>query len=564
MIRELSTQLDELVLTRGDRVVTLPALVKGRLIHPRKVSFDELVAAAARAISGQGSATGQAERDSALLSFAIRDAHVIRQPMFQGSRRTETGDYQFIVLPRPDPRELIETDRMRLARGLFALPVSEVLAYVRELGKVLTSNSEMIANVATQTTAASLLDPATVRLLFDVLPTLFDADGLGASIDLELGSAQVPGRRFLDGWTDVRSQSHQGMMARARNQIFGRSEAEVGDAFRSYVRAVPTRQLHITAGNSLFVPVVSFLRSLATKGASVIKSPAEATAISAILAAGMRAVDADHPITRHTSLVYWPGGDRSVEDTLFAPDAFDRIVVWGSAETVRSVRARALHARTVVFNPRYSLSLIGRQAFPYDMSEAAIRASTDSMIGNQQACVSSLIHYVEADEDQALQYCRTLASALARWDEEMPHAVSRATLGKLRMLRRSQFLKGTWFENGTPPHVTSAVVYMPEPFDVAVHPMSRCVVVRRVDRLEEVLPLLSAAVSAVGIFPNEVLDAHRDAIAAAGVSNIFSLGDCERVYAGMPQDGMRVLSELVNWTSCGVGRGASPHEAIND
>ena len=28
---------------------------------------------------------------------------------------------------------------------------------------------------------------------------------------------------------------------------------------------------------------------------------------------GMRAVDPEHPITRHTSLVYWPGGDREVD-----------------------------------------------------------------------------------------------------------------------------------------------------------------------------------------------------------------------------------------------------------
>src|SRR5262249_17532091 len=111
------------------------------------------------------------------------------------------------------------------------------------------------------------------------------------------------------------------------------------------------------------------------------------------------------------------------------------------------------------------------------------------------------------------------------------------------------FLKGTWFVNGQPPDISSAVVYMPEPFDLSVHPMSRCIVVRRLDCLEQIFPFFTSAVATLGGYPPQAMARLRDPMAATGVSNILALGECERVYAGMPHDGMRLLSELVNWTN---------------
>ena len=188
---------------------------------------------------------------------------------------------------------------------------------------------------------------------------------------------------------------------------------------------------------------------------------------------------------------------------------------------------------------------------PDRLNEVAARASVDSMIDNQRACSSSLVHYVETDEPTVLEYCEALRRALRRWDEHLPHALPRTTIGQLRMLRRGELLKGTWFENGKPPYVTSAVVYIREPFDVSIHPMCRFVVVRRVDDLGEALPFLNSGVSTVGVYPHEAIKSLRDSIATAGVSSIFPLGEYEQIYAGMPHDGMRTLSEFVNWTNTG-------------
>ena len=39
----------------------------------------------------------------------------------------------------------------------------------------------------------------------------------------------------------------------------------------------------------------------------------------------------------------------------------------------------------------------------------------------------------------------------------------------------------------------------------------------------------------------------RDAVAARGVSSVLTLGRAGLVFPGMPQDGMMVLSQLVEW-----------------
>ena len=91
------------------------------------------------------------------------------------------------------------------------------------------------------------------------------------------------------------------------------------------------------------------------------------------------------------------------------------------------------------------------------------------------------------------------------------------------------------------------MVVIPEEFDILDHPMCRLVVVRPVPHLEDALQYLHAGVSMAGVYPEERRAALRDAIAARGVSSIYPLGQCERVFPGFPQDGMFVLSELVDW-----------------
>lgn len=509
-------------------VLGLPALVKGALVHPDPVTFEELAAA------------------NAGRQFRWGNRFVVTEegPELPRGRR-------FLVFPRPEPEALLETDPVERAATLHALRFRDVLDHAAAVRDVLLRSRTAVLEAVGQVGGGPFVDPRMLSVVFDALPYLFEPGPLAEGIDRELAMGDHPGREFLDGWVEVASDASRGMTARMADHVIGRVTDDRG---RPCVRAVPTRQLHVTAGNSPLLPLLSFLRGFGTKGACVVKSPAEASLACAVVAAALHAAGADHPMTLHTSLLYWPGGDREYEDVLFAADAFDRVVVWGSAETVASVRQRTPLTKTVALNPRYGVSLVRPGPAP---EEAAARASVDSLVWEQQACTASLIHYVEGSEAEVLAYAKALAAVLARWDTQRRLALPRVLQGRIRLLRRGEWVQGTWFENTVDGQLSSAVVYMRGRVDLALHPMARLVVVRRVEKLTDVPRTLSAAVSAAGVYPREALHELRDALAAAGVSNVLPLGETERTHPGMPHDGMRVPSELVSWaTSAVAGEGA--------
>jgi hypothetical protein len=136
---------------------------------------------------------------------------------------------------------------------------------------------------------------------------------------------------------------------------------------------------------------------------------------------------------------------------------------------------------------------------------------------------------------------------LGRWDTLAPPFVAPATRGQLKRLQRGKYAGADWHTNQRDDAFSSGVAVLAREFDILDHPMCRLVLVRPVDDLREALPAMNAAVSTVGVYPETRRLALRDAIGARGVSNILPLGECERVYPGAPQDGMLVLSELVDW-----------------
>jgi hypothetical protein len=319
------------------------------------------------------------------------------------------------------------------------------------------------------------------------------------------------------------------------------------ESAKSYVRAMPTRQLHITAGNAPEVPLISALRAVLTKSAAVIKLPYGATLTGALFSVAATAAAPEHPITKNLSMVYWPGGEESIENILFMPNVFDRVVVWGSPETVASVQSRAVFTRVICLNPRYGVSLIGNEAFSGNLEETGMKASMDVMIYNQKACTSSLVHYVEGTEEQANEYAGALCKVLGKWDREISNFVPPSAIGQIKRMRRGKYANARWYVNNRSGDFSSGVVVMPGEFDILDHPMCRLVVVRPVASLEDALKYLNQYVSTTGVYPEERRLELRDRITTRGVSGVLPLGQCERIYAGMPHDGMRVLSELVDW-----------------
>jgi len=529
--------LDELcrndgLLFEADGIVRVPFLVKGRLVSPPAITRRDAEAAFAGA-------------DPDSMYATVRGAQLLRQPVIDRADMRYTGEYLYQIMPAVDPFELIETDFDRLASGPYALTVDEILAFLKAMAAAFGESWATLDRARTIYRRTSSLPDLYGDAAFAALAGGLDPTTAAEMIDNELGVWGLPGRRFLDGWVELPANIIPGLAPLLAQGLTGgpRLAAPVAAA----IRAMPTRQLHITAGNAPQVPIVSALRLILTKSAGVIKSPAEATLPAALLALAAASAAPDHPLTRNVSLVYWKGGDEAVERVLFAPGAFDRIVVWGAPDAVSAVQARAAFTRVIAFNPRYGLSLIGQEAFAGRLAEVVALAAQDVMINDQKACTSSLIQYVEGTTAQAEVYAAALAEALGRWDRLSPPFIPPATQGQLKRLRRGRYSRARWLAHGGEGDPASTVIVTPEEFDILAHPMSRLVVIRPIAQLGDALRYLHAGVSMVGVYPETRRLALRDAIAARGVSSVLPLGQCERLFAGGPQDGMMVLSELVDW-----------------
>jgi hypothetical protein len=522
------------LLYADEGVVRVPFLIKGRLTLPPEIDRGEIEAA----FSALGSDDGY---------LKLPHAQLLREQVIDPATLRYTGEYQYQVLPALDPVELIELDFERLQRGPYALSVAEVLDYLEQISARLQANWATLERVRGLCAHTSQHPQPYLDGAFAALLAGLDTQAAREMIDQELAAWGMPGSRFLDGWVEVPGQVIPGLVPLLAQGLPGGAVAAAQSTAKTLIRAMPTRQLHITAGNAPQVPLISALRLILTKSAGVIKFPFEATLPGALLSLAAYAAAPDHPLTQNLSAVYWQGGDESLENILLMPGAFDRVVVWGAPQAVASVQSRSLYTRVISFNPRYGVSLIGGESFTEDLDEVAFLGAMDAMIYNQKACNASQVHYLEGDYEQACDYARRLSAVLAHWDAAAPQFVLPTNRGQLKRMRRGKYSRAEWLLNLQEGEFASGVVVIPEEFDILDHPMCRLVVVRPVARLEDALQYLHAGVSMAGVYPEERRAALLDAIAARGVSSIYPLGQCERVFPGFPQDGMFVLSELVDW-----------------
>ena len=528
----------------NDGVVRCPFLVKGRLVDPPTVSLDAISRAFAVLDERRGSA------DSYASHVAVGGAQVLRHREIDRQSMRGTDRWIYSVTPCVDAKELVETDIEGLANDLYSIPHESMLEWLRLVSAALERETEIVTRVRDLDRMTSEHPDAFGDAAFLAFPFLLSPEIATASVDAELSQQGIPGRRLLDEWVEMPATRMPGPVHFVGSDLLPDALASELHSNRALVRAMPTRQLHITAGNSPLVPMLSLLRAVWTKSPCALKLPSGAVLPGSLMALIAATAAPHHPITRHLSMVYWRGGDESVERILFLPNAFDRIVVWGAPDSVASVRERARFTKIICFNPRYSVSFIGHEALGEPgggLDEVAARAVCDSMVENQKACIASLVHYIEGSVEDAERYAAAVERVLARWDEQLPHPLLNHHRALLKRIERGVLLDSRVRLHEVDGAYRSGVVVAPHDFSIKDHPMCRLIIVRPVSNLDECLRFLHPAVATVGIAPDDRRRSLRDRIAARGVSNIVPLGHAGATAVGSSHDGMLVLSELVDW-----------------
>jgi long-chain-fatty-acyl-CoA reductase len=308
-----------------------------------------------------------------------------------------------------------------------------------------------------------------------------------------------------------------------------------------YVRTQPKgRVLHVLVGNVPLAGLFTLVRSVLTKNVTVAKLPSRDMISSLFFALAFRDVDAQHPVTRSLSVVFWPGGSE-VEQAFI--DASDLVCAWGQQQSMTSIK-RKLPAGTdfLEFGPKRSLSLVGAPIS--DLDDVCMRAAYDASVYDQEACFSTQRIFVEGNAE-------LFASRLAVWFEKLLPRLpaAHASLDKqahLTRTRQEAKFEGWTVLQASGPEWTVIVAPTEASLD-AEHPLGRTVFVHPVQDLRDALPYITRDVQTVSVSPWSRGFELANELTRRGVLRVTELGLSSRPRPGFVHDGTHPLRRMVNY-----------------
>jgi hypothetical protein len=315
---------------------------------------------------------------------------------------------------------------------------------------------------------------------------------------------------------------------------------------KSYVRAFAPRLIHVLPGNSPGVAVKSIAQGAVVKAINLFKMSSSDPFTTVAILQTMADIDPSHPIVKSMSAAYWRGGDEKIEQILYRPQYFDKVVAWGGGEAINNV-AKYIGPgfQLVSFDPKTSISMIGREAFASDeaLDLAADLAAADTMILNQEACVASRFVFLEGSEEQADRFCERFQKRIAEHASETGDTRPldmelREQIETLMMLDDEYRVFGKTDGRGV-------VIRSDAPVDF--HPINKTSNVVRVDKLDDAVKYINVATQTVGFYPFDRMAGYRDRLASGGAQRICRLGDAGPGTIGNPHDAMYPLHRFVHW-----------------
>jgi hypothetical protein len=447
-------------------------------------------------------------------SDAISVPHVVKGVLIEGAREKFSG----FSCPKIDVDDLVW---QRASPGpAFDLPVREVIDFLVEVGKALDFDKnpwlqESLENSLPFSTLGRRIQETSYRHISH----FFDRQALEFQVEQETGWGPI------DGWSPIKRPD--GTVAR--------------------VRAFPPRLVHIMAGNTPAVAVVTIVRGALSKGVHLMKLPANDLFTASAILRTMASIDPKHPTLRSFSAVYWKGGDAKIESAIMRAQYFDKLVVWGSGKAVEGALKYAGPGFEIVsFDPKVSISFLGREAYQSDetMADAADRAATDISIFNQDACAASRFVYAEGTIEEIDAFCAKLVSALAI---ERPLSSARAAPLRSEVRAEVEVLKSlapiyrVWGDYSG----SGLVIRSDDPVDF--YPTSKTVNVVAVPTLKDAVRYGNVATQTVGVYPGTRVAELRDALASMGIQRVVVLGEVAKSIDGLPHDGFYPIRRVMRW-----------------
>lgn len=315
---------------------------------------------------------------------------------------------------------------------------------------------------------------------------------------------------------------------------------------KSFVRAYAPRLIHVLPGNSPGVAVKSIAQGALVKAVNLFKMSSADPFYTVAILRTMAEIDPEHPIVKSMSAVYWRGGDAAVENVLYRPQYFDKIVAWGGGDAIKNVvKYLGPGFQLVSFDPKTSISMVGQEALASEeiMEETASKAASDLMMLNQEACAASRFQFVEGPQDKVDQWCakfqRNIAERAAASGDLRPLSMDLKEEVEALMMMDDDY--GTWGRADG----KGLVIRSNEPVDF--HPINKIGNVVRVDSLNDAVKWVNVATQTIGFYPSERIADYRDRLGAGGAQRVCHLGEAGPSTVGNPWDGMYPLHRFVHW-----------------
>ena len=438
----------------------------------------------------------------------------------------------------PDPHKHIHDlvlGNPALLGDLQQTPMRDIIDFLAEAGKRLHigDNPWLQESFALALRAGGLAAPI-LRGIYDDLPHMFDPAAMTALVESTIGIA------YLDGWVPSPTGPH------------------------CRVRAVGTRQLHITAGNVPVVAALTIVRGALTKSDILIKSPSNDPLTANAIVRTMLDLDAGHPVCKHIAVAYWKGGDEYMDSQIVRTSRIDKITAWGGMSSVRHIQKFLTPGIDLTaLNPKFSMSVIGRQALESEeaMDEAAMGIAVIAGFYNQTACANTRLVYVESETDDAsLDRLARLGSKVVAAFKRLPPVISTPAdkpNQDLAAEMEAAALEDDFYtvEGDT---LTGGVVVsrFSDRVDFFDQLGNRVVNIVPVADLLDVVKWCDDTTQTVGIYPESLRDRLLDPFALAGVQRMVPLrgGDPLRIFhdmhtlpPGMPHDGIEPMRRNVRW-----------------
>ncbi len=312
----------------------------------------------------------------------------------------------------------------------------------------------------------------------------------------------------------------------------------------SRVKAFPRgRVLHILAGNVPGSELLSLMRGVITKNANILKMASGNPVSPVYLMKSFLEVDPEHPVTKSTSIVYWPH-QSPAEEAAFA--LADAVCVWGGFDAVHLAWKNSRPLVPVLdYGPKRSMLFIDRESLTTDdaCARVAAAAAEDIVIHDQLACHSPQVAFVERP---AHRFCEALGQALTVACEKLPKGhVSIDQNAHISHTRMMSELRGDKVYH---PHTNEWSIIMTGDFARTMEtPLSRTLYVLEVDDLEEAVRFADKYTMVIGFSSSRRLEDLKNKLSLRGVDRLTKAGNMGLIPPGFPHEGRYDLTRLVRW-----------------